>query len=85
MQKLLLYGFLFYLLYKFITELLIPVGKASVQVKAKMKEMKEMQAMQEMQEYQRQQAAQKRSNQPTHAAESAANKDYIDFEEVKLK
>ena len=43
MAKFILYGFLFYLLYKFITQLVMPVGKASQQMKQKMQEMQDRQ------------------------------------------
>ncbi len=80
MFKLIIYGFLVYLLYKFIFELVIPVSKATSQVKDKMREMQQMQEAQQarQQEFQRQQA--------TAAQEPARPKrddDYIEFEEVK--
>jgi heme exporter protein D len=43
MFKIILYGFLLYLLYKFIFELVIPVSKATSQVKDKLREMQEQQ------------------------------------------
>ena len=77
MFKIILYGFLLYLLYKFIFELVIPVSKATSQVKSKMREMQEMQNAQ--QEQYRQQTAQAQQ-QPE---EKKKGGDYIEFEEVK--
>ena len=77
MFKIILYGFLLYLLYKFIFELVIPVSKATSQVKSKMREMQEMQNAQ--QEQYRQQTAQAQQ-QPQ---EKKMGGDYIEFEEVK--
>jgi heme exporter protein D len=77
MFKIILYGFLFYLLYKFVFELLIPVSKATTQVKDKLKEMQEQQQAQQRQQ-QQQQAAPTQQAQATKAKDS----DYIEFEEV---
>ncbi|NDA62255.1 MAG: hypothetical protein EBX50_09445 [Chitinophagia bacterium] len=76
MAKLIIYGFLFYLLYRFITNLVVPVGKATQQMKQQMQEMQNRQEA-----YQRQQAAE----QVTQKSSPTASKggDYIDFEEVK--
>jgi len=76
MFKIILYAFLFYLLYRFIVDLVIPVGKASKQVSQKMKEMQEAQ----QQQYRQQQEAQQREFRKTE--EKKADQDYIDFEEV---
>lgn len=73
--KYILWGFVIYLLYKFIFELVIPVGKATSQVKEKMREMQEQQAQQQFQ--QQQQAP------PQQKAEPVKGGDYIDFEEIK--
>ena len=76
MFKIIIYGFLIYLLYKFIFELVIPVSKATSQVKDKIKEMQEQQN-----------AQQQYRNQQTQAQQTEAPKpkrdDYIDFEELK--
>ena len=72
MFKIILYGFLLYLLYRFIFELVIPVSKATSQVKDKLRE---MQAQQEAQQ-QRQQATK------AHPVEKKGG-DYIEFEEIK--
>jgi Sec-independent protein translocase protein TatA len=79
MFKIILYGFLLYLLYKFIFELVIPVSKATSQVKNKMREMQEMQNAQ--QEQYRQQTAQAQAQQEPQ--EKKKGGDYIEFEEVK--
>jgi hypothetical protein len=76
MSKIILYGILLYLLYKFVFELLIPVSKATSQVKDKLKEMQEQQQAQQRQQ---QQAAPSQRAQTTNAKDS----DYIEFEEVK--
>ena len=74
MFKIIVYGFLLYLLYKFIFELVIPVSKATSQVKDKLRE---------MQEQQRQQ--QQAGPAPVQQTQSPKDRDadYIEFEEVK--
>lgn len=79
MAKLIIYGFLFYLLYRFITNLVVPVGKATQQMKQQMQQMQEMQNRQEA--YQRQQAAEQVTQKSTPT--NAQGGDYIEFEEVK--
>lgn len=79
MSKIILYGILLYLLYKFVFELVLPVGKATLQVKSKLKEMQEQQAAQQQQYQQQAQAAEKQ--QAKRPATKGA--DYIEFEEVK--
>jgi len=81
MFKMLLYIFLFYLLYKFVFELLIPVSKATSQVKDKLREMQEQQQAQQRQQ---------QESAPSQQAQAKAGKepgtkggDYIEFEEVK--
>lgn len=76
MAKLIIYGFLFYLLYKFITELIMPVGKATQQMKQQMQEMQNRQDA-----FQRQQEAEQVARN-TAPRENKAG-DYIEFEEVK--
>jgi len=78
MFKIIIYGFLIYLLYKFIFELVIPVGKATSQVKDKIREMQEQQNAQQ-QQY-RQQTTQ--AQQPA-SENKVKGGDYIEFEEVK--
>jgi hypothetical protein len=70
MFKMIVYSFLIYLLYKFVFELVIPVSKATSQVKDKIREMQEQQN-----------AQQHTQTQQTEAPKSKG--DYIDFEEVK--
>ncbi len=80
MYKIILYSFLLYLLYKFVFELVIPIGKATSQVKSKMREMQEMQEAQQKQYQQQQQAA----AQPQAPKEPVVKGgDYIEYEEVK--
>ncbi|MBU3743251.1 MAG: hypothetical protein FGM61_01715 [Sediminibacterium sp.] len=76
MAKLILYGFLFYLLYRFITNLVVPVGKATQQMKQQMQEMQNRQEA-----YQRQQEAERVTQKSAPSATKSS--DYIDFEEVK--
>ena len=76
MFKMIIYGFLIYLLYKFIFELVIPVSKVTSQVKDKIKEMQEQQNAQ--QQYQNQQTRTQQTEVPKRKGD-----DYIDFEEVK--
>jgi Sec-independent protein translocase protein TatA len=78
MFKIILYGFLLYLVYKFIFELVIPVSKATSQIKDKMREMQAQQQAQQ-QQYQRQQATQA----PAQPEQKAKGGDYIEFEEIK--
>jgi len=76
MAKLIIYGFLFYLLYRFITNLVVPVGKATQQMKQQMQEMQNRQEA-----YQRQQAAEQVTQKSTPNPSQGG--DYIEFEEVK--
>ena len=77
MMRLIFYAFMFYLLYRLVVDLVIPVGRASKQVKSRMREMQEAQ----QQQYQQQQEQQKAQFQKQEATK-APEKDYIDFEEV---
>lgn len=77
MAKLIIYGFLFYLLYRFITNLVVPVGKATQQMKQQMQEMQNRQEA-----FQRQQQAERVATQSTPTPKQQGG-DYIDFEEVK--
>ncbi|TAF53932.1 MAG: hypothetical protein EAZ62_04095 [Sphingobacteriia bacterium] len=86
MFKILLWGILIYFLYRFIFELVVPVSKATVNMRKAMAEMQRRQA--EMQQNQSQQGpasnakpftTQERSGQPP----AGKSTDYIDFEEVK--
>lgn len=75
MTRFILWGFLIYVAYKFITEWVLPIGKATREMKSKVQEMQDRQrAFEQQQEAtrtQREQAGKEKSG------------DYIDFEEVK--
>jgi cellobiose-specific phosphotransferase system component IIA len=75
MIKLIFYGLVVYLIYKLIFELVIPVGKASSQMREK------IQQMQDQQNFQQQQS--KPAAEPQKTPTAKADKDYIEFEEVK--
>lgn len=77
MLKLIFWGFLVYLLYKFIFELVIPVSKATKTIRAK---------MQEQQQFMESERYNKTNTpaQPTPEKRPApAGGDYIEFEEIK--
>jgi hypothetical protein len=82
MFKIIIWSFLFYLAYRFIFELVIPISKTAGQLKKKMAEMQQQQAG-----YSSNQAPfqQQTTNQSTTSQSNDAPKkaDYIDFEEVK--
>jgi len=72
-------AFVFYLLYQLVFKLIIPVSKATSQVKDKLRQVQQQQAEQlRRQQEQEQAAARKTQVTPTRSKE-----DYIDFEEVK--
>ena len=77
MFKLLVELFLFYLLYKFIFELVIPIFKTTRQVKRKMNEFQ--------QNMNKQAETNRTSNTKTDKPPVSKSKseDYIDFEEIK--
>lgn len=79
MLKILFYLFVLYLLYKLIFDFIIPVSKATSQVKSRFKEMHEQQQFQQ-QKFEQQRRQQTSSNQ---ASANTSKDDYIDFEEVK--
>lgn len=81
MSRIIFYAILFYLLYKFVTEFLIPVGKASQQVRKNVQRMQEEQ--QQFAQRQQQFAHQQQEEVSRQQKEKEAEKDYIDFEEVK--
>jgi len=84
MFKIILYGFLIYLAYKFIFELVIPVSKATSQVKDNLRKMQEMQQAQQQQYQQQQkQTAEAQAQQAAAKETTVKGGDYIDFEEVK--
>jgi hypothetical protein len=77
MFKLIFWGFLLYLLYKFIFELVIPVSKATKNIRAKMQE---QQQFMEAERY-------RKTNSPvqttTPEKKPRSGSDYIEFEEIK--
>jgi hypothetical protein len=76
MLKLIIWGFVIYLIYKFVFELVLPVTKATSQMKDKLREMQQQQQAFQQQQTQHQQ--------PSQPESSTTNKDdYIDFEEIK--
>ncbi len=75
MFRLLLWGFVFYLIYKFLFEFLVPVSKVAKDMKQKVNEMKEQQNQQQS-NFQNQ-------TPPSQAKPTVDDKDYIDFEEIK--
>lgn len=78
MWKILIWGLLIYMAFKFIFELVIPVTKTAKKIKKKMTE------MQEDQVFQQQQSTQSDAHQAKSTATSGPKKDdYIEFEEVK--
>lgn len=70
MTKLIVFIIFFYLAYKFIFDFAIPLGKASTQIKSKIREMQANQAENESQPVKQ-------------TAPTKASGDYIDYEEVK--
>jgi len=71
-----------YILYKLIFSFIIPLYKASKQMKGKVTEMQDrMQAQQRAQAEQQRQQSQ--APQPPKAAEKISKDEYIDYEEVK--
>ncbi len=76
MIKFIFYGLVIYLVYKLVFELLIPVSKASAQMREKIQEMQQKQ-----QNFQQQPS--KPFEEPIKASKPSTDKDYIEFEEVK--
>jgi hypothetical protein len=83
MSKLIFYGILIYLLYKFVFELVVPVGKASTQMRQTVREMQEQQLRQQQQAAAREAEAQKQRQAQATARAAQPAGDYIDFEELK--
>lgn len=77
MFKIILWGLLFYMAFKFVFELVIPVTKTASQLKRKMNEMQQNQA------FQQQQASTPTPETKTTQNSSQKKDDYIEFEEVK--
>lgn len=76
MFKILVYGFIIYIVYRFIFDFAIPVSKASTQVREKLQE---MQRQQEEAARQQQEQGQQRGA----SSKPSVGEDYIEFEEVK--
>ena len=76
--KILLWGIVIYYLYRFVFGVVVPVGKATNQMKSKIREMQDEQLRQQQQHTQSQQ-------QPTAQQQKAPvdKGDYIEFEEIK--
>ena len=70
-----------YILYKIIFDFIIPLYKASKQMKGKMNDMQER--MHQQQRAQAEQQRQQQPPQPPRATERISKDDYIDYEEVK--
>lgn len=82
MFKLIIYGFLVYLIYKLVFEFVIPVSKASNQMREKLQQMQDQQRFQ--QEQARAQAQAQAKAEPVASSKTAStDKDYIEFEEIK--
>lgn len=79
MWKFILYTFLFYLLFRFITGFLIPVFKTGKQIKRQFNDMQ--QRMEE--QMKQQQAAEANTKQAEKSPSPRPAGEYIDFEEVK--
>lgn len=62
----------FYLLYKLIFDFIVPVARASVQIKSKVNQMNSQQ-----------QRNYSNSSDASHAKPKPSTEDYIDFEEIK--
>lgn len=75
-------AFALYVLYKLVFDLVIPVSRATSQVRGQMRKMQEMQ--QEQFNAQQQQTRPNYNQQPQEAAPVKPSKDdYLDFEEIK--
>lgn len=75
-MKYIIWGIVIYLIYKFVFELVVPVTKATAQMKDKLQNLKQQQEA-----FQQQQTQQQQSAQPKAAPTDKG--DYIEFEEVK--
>jgi hypothetical protein len=77
MVKLIFYGILIYVLYKLVFDFIIPVSRATGQIKSKIKEAQEQQRRSHEQQQQAETQQQFQQKTPPPDAE------YIDFEEVR--
>lgn len=78
MFKFLAYSLLFYFLYKLIFEFIIPVSKATSQIRSQMKDIQKQQDA----FFQSEQSVQQPPR-TTSSKTPATKQDYIDFEEIK--
>lgn len=76
--RILLYAFLIYLAYRLIFDFIIPVYKATRQVKSEFQNMQE-----KMQEHMRQQQPQQEAKEKNTSNAKEQVGEYIDFEELK--
>ena len=73
--EILVWGFVLYLVYKFLFEFLLPIGKVAKDMKKKVNEMKEQQNQQE--------SYHQHSSTGNTVKSKIDEKDYIEFEEIK--
>ncbi len=78
MMKLIIWGIVIYLLYKFIFGFVIPVSRATRQIKSKIRE-----AQANQQRFQEQQSQQAANQQFQRKEPPPSDAEYIDYEEVK--
>lgn len=83
MSKILLYALLIYLLYRFITQFVVPVSRATSQMKDKIREMQQVQEQQARQAQQARETAQAQTQAQPKPGTGSRGGDYIEFEEVK--
>ena len=82
MLKFIVIGLVVYGIYKLVFEFVIPVSKASNQMREKIQQMQEQQRFQ--QEQARAQAQAQAKAEPVASSKTAStDKDYIEFEEIK--
>jgi hypothetical protein len=77
--KILLWAFVLYYLYKFVFNVVVPVGKAANQMKSTVQKMQEAAQQQYQQQEQQKQQAEQVKQQTTVKPDA----DYIEFEEIK--
>lgn len=70
-----------YILYKLVFDLIVPVSRATSQVRAQMRQMQEMQQQQQQTQAQARPAAAPQRPEPSGGKPS--KDDYLDFEEIK--
>lgn len=75
-MKIILWGIVIYFLYRFVFDLVVPVSKATGQMKQKIQEMQESQQQEQQIRAQQEQKAKEQNM-------ASATGEYIDFEEVK--